>query len=427
MSEYNGAIINVEKNSSRLEYLFHWLFADFTEWRYAVKGEIFKNRQKLLNYASIDIPGALNIAPTHWMFESHLRMPKHRWLDDHHPKLLLDDNDYFDPVAAIFFLISRVEEYTPALLDLHGRFPSNASINHPFLLVPLADVWRQEIHCRMGLQQPMRKTKVHFSFDIDSAFAYKHKGFARTVGAMGRDLLSLQFRRLTERILCVGGFLKDPFDTYDRVMKDCLSRGIELSWFFLLSDRTEENNNIHHSSKGLQKLIQHLAQQYTVGIHPGYDTWKDEKLLHQEVSRLSDITSRSVVHSRQHYLRFSIPDTYRVLHKLGIRHEYSMGYADTPGFRAGTSLPFRWFDLQNNQVTDLTIHPFCAMDVTFSRYQKISPNESIAIIEELIKHIENTGGHFHMLWHNETLSARDSWRGWEIFWSYTLQSISSND
>ena len=144
-----------------------------------------------------------------------------------------------------------------------------------------------------------------------------------------------------------------------------------------------------------------------------------------EIRRLNEILSVPVLHSRQHYLRFSLPETYRTLYDQGVRHEYSMGYADAPGFRAGTSLPFKWFDLQKNQATELFIHPFCAMDVTLSRYQKLSPTESIAMLNQLLDQIEDTGGMFHMLWHNETLSGRDNWRGWTSLWSEILHRAAS--
>ena len=205
------------------------------------------------------------------------------------------------------------------------------------------------------------------------------------------------------------------------------TRGIDLTWFFLLSNRTFENNNIHHTSKGYRKLIKTLARDHNVGIHPGYDTWKDEYLLNQEINRLSEIISRPVIHSRQHYLRFSIPDTYKKLVENGIRQEYSMGYADAPGFRAGTSMPFAWFDMSKNKVTELIIHPFCAMDVTFSRYQKASLNETLSMLKELMVQIQQTNGIFHMLWHNETLSERGSWIGWSKLWDQILYSLAPED
>lgn len=427
MSEFNGIIVNLERTSARVDYLFHWLLNDYTEWRYSLSGEKFTNPEKVLNYSPVNVPGALNIIPTEWMFEEQVRMPKYQWAEDTYPRLLLEDKESFDAISAIFFMISRVEEYTPSLIDLHGRYPSTAATNRQYLLLPLADLWRQEIHHLLGINSIRRKNSVHFSFDIDSAYAYKHKGFMRTTGAICRDFISFKYRHLAERILCITGIAKDPFDTYDYIIKECQTRAIELSWFFLLSNRTFENNNIRHTSKGLRKLITRLASKYTVGIHPGYDTWRDMRLMQDEVSRLNEILSVPVHHSRQHYLRFALPETYRIVLENGIRNEYSMGYADAPGFRAGTSMPFAWFDMSTNKVTDLVVHPFCAMDVTFSRYQKISADETISVLKILITQIELTRGKFHMLWHNETLSNRGDWDGWKKLWCQVLNSLTPSE
>ena len=424
MSEFNGIIVKVDKISARLDYVFQWLLSSTTVWRYAEQNENLSDARKVLNYSEQSIPGALNITPTQWMYEDHLRIPGFRWIEEKHPKLLIDDNEHFDSIAAIFFLISRVEEYTPKFIDLHGRFPSNASANQPFLMIPLADVWRMEILRALGITSTGVTNKIQFSFDIDSAFAYTHKGIVRTLGAIGRDIINLKLAKLTERILCVAGIKNDPFDTYQKIISDCKAHGIELTWFFLLSDRTKENNNISYRSEGLRKLITQLVENFNVGIHPGYETWKNEELLQREMHRLMEITAAPVLHSRQHYLRFTIPETYRLLCGLGVQHEYSMGYADAPGFRAGTSRSFRWFDLHKNQMTDLMVHPFCAMDVTFSRYQKYTVAESIEILQQLYVQVKATDGEFHMLWHNETLSDRDNWRGWKSFWDGALQLIS---
>jgi hypothetical protein len=354
------------------------------------------------------------------MFEEHFRMPDYQWQAKEIPRLIIDQNPHFDPLAAIFFLLSRVEEYTPTVVDLHGRFPATASSNYAHLLMPLADIWRKELLEALGIEITQSKRKTKFSFDIDSAYAYRHKGLKRTLGAIGRDFITLQIQKCAERILCIAGILHDPFDTYDKIVSDCESAGAETIWFFLLSDRTGENNNIHHGSKGLRNLIQTLSRKYAVGIHPGYDTWKSSNLLEKETDRLHEIIGTRVLHSRQHYLRFTLPETYKLLLETSIRHEYSMGYADAPGFRAGTSRPFMWFDLSRNQVTELMVHPFCAMDVTFSRYQKYSVDESISLIRQMREYIQTTHGEFHMLWHNETLSEREPWRGWSALWDQVL-------
>ena len=65
----------------------------------------------------------------------------------------------------------------------------------------------------------------------------------------------------------------------------------------------------------------------------------------KEKNRLEGITNMQTKRSRQHYLRFSLPETYQQLIDLEIEEDYSMGYASHVGFRASTCTPFYFYDL----------------------------------------------------------------------------------
>jgi hypothetical protein len=116
--------------------------------------------------------------------------------------------------------------------------------------------------------------------------------------------------------------------------------------------------------------------------------------------------------SRQHYLMLSFPHTYQQLQKLGIREDYSMGYAANSGFRAGTFTPFRFYDLTTECETTLVIHPFAVMDVTLRHYLKLTPDDALERIKQLIDKVRKVDGTFTSLWHNESLSEHGVWKGW---------------
>jgi hypothetical protein len=128
------------------------------------------------------------------------------------------------------------------------------------------------------------------------------------------------------------------------------------------------------------------------------------------------VLGQKPIASRQHFVLLTLPDTYRRLLELGIKEDYSMGFASFPGFRAGTSLPFRFYDLREECETGLLIHPFQAMDVTLQQYLRLTPGEATARIEALIRKIKAVRGTFTSLWHNESLSGQGIWKGWrEVF------------
>ena len=98
-------------------------------------------------------------------------------------------------------------------------------------------------------------------------------------------------------------------------------------------------------------LIKQLGNTSTIGIHPSYASNKNSKMIGIEKQRLEHILGKSVHHNRFHFLKFSLPKSYQQLLAYGISNDYSMGYADQIGFRAGTCTPFNFYDLENEVQT----------------------------------------------------------------------------
>jgi hypothetical protein len=98
-----------------------------------------------------------------------------------------------------------------------------------------------------------------------------------------------------------------------------------------------------------------------------------------------------------------------------------MGYPDTPGFRAGTSLPFFWYDLENENSTSLRIHPFCIMEATCKHYLQHSPTEAIQAGNKIKAQLRKTGGNFCFIFHNESLGSQASWKGWNSVFEAWLE------
>ncbi len=96
----------------------------------------------------------------------------------------------FDLFAAVFYMISRYEEYLPFDADMHGRFEAGNSLagRKGFLEIPVADMWIRLLAEKLeesfvGLHLPAGTFDYLPTCDIDLPFAYLHRGRARTLGA----------------------------------------------------------------------------------------------------------------------------------------------------------------------------------------------------------------------------------------------------
>lgn len=334
----------------------------------------------------------------------------------------------FDPFAASFFLVTRYEEYLPFMSDRFGRFdaPQSISSKNQFLRKPVVNIWAYKLKTILKEHFPeltfkQRKFKFITTLDIDSAYAYKFKGTVRTVGGIVSSFFKLDFSKIIERLSVLGGFQKDPFDTYSFQLQMQKKYELETIYFILLGDYGQYDKNIPVNNRKFQVLIKSLGDYAEVGIHPSYGSNQSYDQLRTEVKRLSKILNREITKSRQHFLKLSFPSTYRNLINLGITDDYTMGYAAEPGFRAGICDPFYFYDLDLETETNLRIHSFGYMEGTLKDYLFKTKEQSLEIMKLLIDEVKAVDGTFISLWHNESLSNAGAWEGWHELYAETVR------
>jgi len=333
-----------------------------------------------------------------------------------------------DPLAAIFYILSRMEEYTAVQRDMHDRFPASESIlyRNGWLQQAMCDRWAmafirfvdQREHTALN-PFPV-DVRIIPSFDIDNTFAFQWKeGWKRWAGTL-RDWLRKDTERQEKRKQVYAQKSKDPYDTYDYI-REISQRGFEVRLFWLLGDYAKYDKNISAFDSRHQALIRKMSEITRVGLHPSYKSNSSTYYLSREKERIDSILEEPVTASRQHFLKLSIPVTYQNLMHLGFTDDYTMGYADEVGFRAGTARVFRFFDLAKNQQTDFRIHPFVYMDGTLHEYKGFTVPESKAVILDLYREVAQMGGDFICIWHNETIGGFSKWKGWRQVLDFTLK------
>jgi hypothetical protein len=325
----------------------------------------------------------------------------------------------FDIFAASFYLISRYEEYLPHVKDIHQRYTAEESLafKNNFLEKPVVDIWAYKLLNLIKEKFPnYNYTSREYSYistiDIDNAFAYKHKSLIRGLGGFFKDLFQFKIFNVWDRFAVVFRIKKDPFDTFNKIIEIKKQYNIRTIFFFLIADYTTFDTNVSASKNKFRLLIKSMVDYARVGLHPSYFSMQNPALLKKEKKRLENITNMPIMRSRQHYLRFSLPETYQHLIDLEITEDYSMGYASNVGFRAGTCTPFYFYDLDFEIQTPLKIFSFALMDTTLNDYMKLTPKQSLGKIRDLKNEVKAVNGTFITLFHNEALSNYLRWKGW---------------
>lgn len=337
----------------------------------------------------------------------------------------------FDIFAATFYLLSRYEEYLPHQKDMYGRYAHENSIavKENFLNKPLINYWLIDFGNALAKKfSSFTVGKSQFTFlptyDIDEAFAYKHKSFLLNAAGGLKNLLQGSGKLLSERLCVLSAKRNDPYNSFEWM--DDLHQQFQLQpiYFFLLAEkRSIYDKNISPGKGEFVKIIKEISSKYKTGIHPSWQSGDETSLIKNEKETLEKISGRQVTASRQHYIRMTLPETYRHLINVGIKEDYSMGYGSINGFRPSVASTFYWYDLEKELKTDLLLFPFCFMEANSYYEQKQTPEESFNEMMHYYHEVKKVNGLLITLWHNTFLGTGEVHQGWRMVYEKFIQIV----
>ena len=420
-------LIYTHKITHRVRYILNLIFTDVLGVNFELTSdtEYFKtyNRAKL-SYTNNALCDELFFTSRSLLFENGITEQNISVFDYNSHKVFFATGKAsalpFDVFAASFYLVTRYEEYLPHIRDEHDRFIAEDSLAfmNGFLHKPVVNIWITWIKELLQKKYPelvfaQKKYEFISTIDIDNAYAYREKGFTRSLGGYLKSISTLSITEIADRTRVLLGMSKDPYDTYDFQMEIIKKHNLKAIYFFLLGDYGVNDKNLPIESKEFQSLIKMLGDYAQVGIHPSYGSNKSKEQLTKEVDRLSKVLHRDVTKSRQHFLKLTLPETYRNLIDLDITDDYTMGFASQVGFRASICTAFNFYDLDMELETKLKVHPFAVMEGTLKYYMNVHPEEAMEKIKPLVDEVRAVNGQFISLWHNDTLNDQKLWAGWK--------------
>ena len=334
----------------------------------------------------------------------------------------------YDIFAASFYLLSRYEEYLPHVKDEYGRFTAEESLAYKngFLEFPVVDIWAYRFISFLETYFPnydfiKRKYNVIPIIDVPVAYFFKYKGLLRTIGGCLTDLYRFKFKQFYNRILVIFNVKRDPYDTFKWIINKQKQFSSHFIFFFLIGGYSTYDKNISINKKRFISLIKSASDYSEVGIKSSYYALTDSNLSKQEIQKLKTITNFSVSSNRNSFSKISIPDSYRHLIELEIKKDFTMGYINHVGFRAGTCTPFLFYDLDFEIQTPLLIYSFNFIDNAFLKYASLlDKNQKL---QRLINSVKSVNGTFVPIFHNYSLSDLDQWKGFKKMFSNILDSV----
>lgn len=314
----------------------------------------------------------------------------------------------FDIFAASFYLLSRYEEYLPHVKDLEGRFPASESLasQEDFLEIPVIDVWAYKFSKVLqykfpGYDFPERKYSTENIIAVTEAFCYKKKGAVRVLLGFIEDIFQLKPKYVLHRVQVMLKLKRDPYDVYDRILRFLKKYKISLKFMFQVSDFSTHDRNINHNRLELQSMIKSVADYAEVGLQPGFYANQKFKVLKEEKNRLENILKRPVISAINNKYNLLLPDTYNHMVELEFQNDYSMGFPEKIGFRAGTCTPFLFYDLNFEITTPLKVHPYV---INIQAMHKLKETEIEYKVLEIMRQIKMVEGNLITVFSNQDFS-----------------------
>ena len=196
-------------------------------------------------------------------------------------------NSISDPIASIFYSLSRYEEYVCTKTDEYGRFPlAESKIAPNWLMKAMCDRWAEYILIQAGINDFQREFNVKLipTFDIDNTYAYKLKSGKRKWMSIFKDLVQFNFERIKERSAVLRGKTQDPYNTFSKI-KSVHSDFPDTKVFWLIGKWGKKDRNISIHNEQHRKLIKSLVNEgLEIGLHPSFASFGRREVINQEKS-----------------------------------------------------------------------------------------------------------------------------------------------
>lgn len=417
-------LVHVEHPSARSTYVIRHVFERMLDLslRFSAGMEEFRSATgPRLSYGVLPTEGAVHVPWTGAIDALPKDDPE---VGDHDglPALFGTANDQ-DLFADIFFLLSLVDEMRCTARDAHDRVPSAAMFT---VRNNLADhPWVDAMVLRMGrrlerLWPNEIQIRRHYSsvatVDMDNVLRYAGRPFHRALGASVKDLVNGSISSVVERWQVRSGSRPDP---YVKVVELLEAQRADLQraiLFFLMRGEGAFDHAADPRHSGTKALIKRAMRSCEIGIHPSYGTYKAHALQTEEQALLQQTIGKRVELSRQHFLRWLLPDTLRFLRDSLFTEDHTLGFSDRIGFRASTCTPFPWYDLEKEEETTLMLHPFSAMDSALIEKMGQGPDQVVRSMNAMSEAVRTVKGTFVSVWHDRYLSGHREFAPWpEVF------------
>jgi hypothetical protein len=311
----------------------------------------------------------------------------------------------FDWMEAIFFHLSRQEEYDlgDQEVDEHGvaraevLFSPREQLHH----LPVVDHLVRGLYAAFGFERAPEPTRWSLTHDAD------HLHFFTTPFRLLRFMAgSLVLGRKFSIIGLLGRYLRylrgmapDPYHTFEVMLSDRTT--LQKVLYFPSGVRRHRLDPGCRLEDPAARAVLDLAlgRGYAIGVHPGYQSWRDAAVFAEDQRRTEQWLGAPMRHTRQHFLHFHFPDTCDILEASGIEEDSTLGYRNLIGFRCGTGFAYRLYNFKAEKPYSWYEKPLIIMDIALMREAGFDAERMLNLARDFVA-LNAADTHLTLLFHN---------------------------
>jgi len=332
-----------------------------------------------------------------------------------------------DYLSSAFYMVSCLQEYGNYAPDAYGRFPYVASFQKHFNVVDktLVNICFDELIKEIIEKRPISRkvpqaSRIVLTHDIDSLFGSFPQDWLATlkngnINAFIRVLKASIFNPRT----------KSTWNTIEEILNIEAQFGFSSIFFWLPAKGKSKlnpaikNADYHIGSDLIRQLMQEVKSKGSVnGLHKSVSDLTFDK----EFEKLPKGLYEKI--NRYHFLRFNIAADFPLLSRH-VKQDYSLGFAEEPGFRNSYSLPYPPYDVMNDRPFDFIEVPLNVMDRTLRNYKKLSPGPAQNLVLQFLESYKKDAV-ISILWHNQFFTPY-KFKGWKSVYIRILQYCIENN
>jgi peptidoglycan/xylan/chitin deacetylase (PgdA/CDA1 family) len=354
-------------------------------------------------------------------------------------------------LRALFWMLAREEESLDPRRDqwecFSGYYSRLHELNvlaeplvnrHAAVLRARLDAWCAA-HGRTLERRPRWKNGAPFaavlSHDVDDV-SFHSLAQALRLLALARSPRSYALRGglvAVQRALANRG--RDPYWNFERWVEAESRHGFRSTWYFCAPpSRRHEYDALYTLDDALEfeqrrttvaGLIKALAGRgHEIGLHGSPLSHRTADELTQQKRRIEAALGAPSDGIRQHFLRFDPAATWDAQERAGFATDSTLGYNETPGFRAGVAAPFHPWNEGKRAPRALLEIPLTCMDGALFRSLRLAPAAAAAAVRAHLETVERAGGLAGLLWHPNA-AAEALYPGWWACYGAALEQLTA--